>query len=146
MRCAYNLGIQENKNIINEITQNANALRNEVNSCWRQLEEEGKEEVKHDYQLAYDNYIKMDKKIKMFLQVFIQNYNHCENNPCTRKRINDVGLALIQSIFCKTDRLKDELYFNFKGSAYFFLSEAKRVMEEAVADNTKKRLIHITFH
>ena len=32
MRCAYNLGIQENKNIINEITQNANALRNEVNS------------------------------------------------------------------------------------------------------------------
>ena len=146
MRCAYNLGIQENKNIINEITQNANALRNEVNSCWRQLEEEGKEEVKHDYQLAYDNYIKMDKKIKMFLQVFIQNYNHCENNPCTRKRINDVGLALIRSIFCKTDRLKDELYFNFKGSAYFFLSEAKRVMEEVVADNIKKRLIHITFH
>ena len=45
MRCAYNLGIQENKNIINEITQNANALRNEVNSYWRQLEEEGKEEI-----------------------------------------------------------------------------------------------------
>ena len=52
MRCAYNLAIQETKNIINEITQNANALRNEVNSYWRQLEEEGKEEVKHDYQLA----------------------------------------------------------------------------------------------
>ena len=60
MRCAYNLGIQENKNIINEITQSANALRNEVSSFWRQLEEEGKEEVKHDYQLAYDNYVKMD--------------------------------------------------------------------------------------
>ena len=65
MRCAYNLGIQENKKIINEITQNANTLRNEVNSCWRQLEEEGKEEVKHDYQLAYDNYVKMDNLIQM---------------------------------------------------------------------------------
>ena len=64
------------------------ALRNEVNSYWRQLEEEGKEEVKEDYQLAYDNYVKMDnliKKIEMYLQVFIQNYNHCENNPCTCK-------------------------------------------------------------
>ena len=56
MRCAYNLAIQETKNIINEITQSSNALRNEVNSYWRQLEEEGKEEKKHDYQLAYDNY------------------------------------------------------------------------------------------
>ena len=86
------------------------------------------------------------KKIEMFLPVFIQNYNHCENNPCTCKRINDVGLALIRSIYCKTDRLKDELYFNFKGSAYSFLSEAKRVMEEVEVDNVKKRLRHITFH
>ena len=59
MRCAYNLAIQENKNIIHKITQNANVLRNEVNSYWRQLEEEGKEELKHDYRLAYENYIKM---------------------------------------------------------------------------------------
>ena len=58
MKCVYNLGIQENKKIINEVTQSANPLRNEVNSYWRQLEEEGKEEVKHDYQLAYDNYVK----------------------------------------------------------------------------------------
>ena len=146
----YQEAIQENKKIINEITQNANALRNEVNSYWRQLEEEGKEEVKHDYQLAYDNYVKMDnliKKIEMFLQVFIQNYNHCENNPCTCKRINDLGLALICSIYCKTDRLiKDELYSNFKGLAYSFLSEAKRVMEEVEADNIKERLRHVTFH
>ena len=149
MRCAYQEAIQGNKNIINEITQNANALRNEVNSYWRQLEEEGKEEVKHDYQLAYDNYLKMVnliKNIEVFLQVFIQNYHHCEKNPCTCKRINDVGLALIRSIFCKTDHLKDELYFKFKGSAYSFLSEAKRVMEEVEADNIKKLLRHITFH
>ena len=133
MKFGYQGAIQENKNIINEVVQSANALRNEVNTYWRQLEEEGKEEVKHDYQLAYDNYVKMDnliKKIEMFLQVFIQNYNHCENNPCTCKGINDLGLALILSIYCKTDRLKEELYFNFKGSAYSFLSEAKRVMEE----------------
>ena len=71
----------------------------------------------------------------MFLRVFIQNYNHCENNPCTCKRINDVGLALIRSIYCKTDRLKEELYFKFKGSAYSLLSEAKRVMEEVEVDN-----------
>ena len=58
MRCAYQGAIQENKNIINEITQSTNALRNEVNSYWRQLEEEGKEEVKHDYQLAYDIYVR----------------------------------------------------------------------------------------
>ena len=45
MKCAYHGAIQENKKIINEITQRANALRNEVNSYWRQLEEEGKEEV-----------------------------------------------------------------------------------------------------
>ena len=64
MRCAYQEAIQENKKIINEITQNANALRNEVNSYWRQLEEVGKEEVKHDHQLAYDNYVKMDNLIK----------------------------------------------------------------------------------
>ena len=147
MKCGYQGAIQENKNIISEVTQSANSLRNEVNSYWRQLEEEGKEEVKHDYQLAYDNYLKMDnliKKIEMFLQVFIQSYNHCENNPC--KRINDVGLALIRSIFCKTDHLKDELYFNFKNSAYSFLSEAKRVMEEVEADNIKERLRHVTFH
>ena len=133
MKCGYQGAIQENKNILNEVIQNANALRNEVNSCWRQLEEEGKEEVKHDYQLASDNYVKMDnfiKNIEMSLQVFIQNYNHCENNPCTCKRINDVGIALIRSIYCKTYHLKEELYFNFKGSAYSFLSEAKRVMEE----------------
>ena len=103
MKCGYQEAIQENKKIIS-----VNALRNEINSYWRQLEEEGKEEVKHDYQLAYDNYLEMDnliKKIEMFLRVFIQNYNHCENNPCTCKRINDVGLALIRSIYCKTDRL-----------------------------------------
>ena len=132
MKCWYQEAIQEYKKIINEVTQSANALRNGVNSYWRQLEEEGKE-VKEDYQLAYDNYVKMDnliKKIEMYLQVFIQNYNHCGNNPCTCKIINDVGLALIRSIYCKTDRLKDELYFNFKGSAYSFLSEAKRIMEE----------------
>ena len=149
MRCAYNLAIQENKNIINEVTQGANYLRNEVNSYWRELEKEGKEEVKHYYQLAYENYVKMDnliKKIETFLQVFIQNYNHCENNPCTCKRINDLGLALIRLIFCKTDRLKDELYFNFKTSAYSFLSEAKRVMEEVEVDNIKERLRYITFY
>ena len=49
MKCGYQGGIQENKNILNEVIQNANALRNEVNSYWRQLEEEGKEEVKYDY-------------------------------------------------------------------------------------------------
>ena len=149
MKCAYNIGIQENNKIINELTQNANALRNEVNSYWRQLEEEGKEEVKHDYQLAYDNYVKMDnliKKIEMFLQVFIQKYNHCENNPCTCKRINDVGLALIRAIYCKTYNLKEELYFNFKGSAYSFLSEAKRVMVEVEVDNIKECLRRVTFH
>ena len=47
MKCAYNLCIQENKKTINEVTQSANALRNKVNSYWRQLEE-GKEEVKED--------------------------------------------------------------------------------------------------
>ena len=66
----------------------------------------------------------------MSLQVFIQNYNHCENNPCTCKRISDAGIALIRSIYCKTYHLKEELYFNFKNSEYFFLSEAIRVMEE----------------
>ena len=148
MKCGYQEAIQEKK-IINEVTHSANALRNEVNSDWRQLEEEGKEEVKEDYQLAYDNYVRMDnsiKKIEMFLQVFIQNYNHCENNPCTCKRINDVGLALIRSIYCKTDRLKEKLYFKFKGSAYSFLLEAKRVMEEVEVDNIKEWLRHITFH
>ena len=30
MKCAYHRAIQENKEIINEITQSANALRNEV--------------------------------------------------------------------------------------------------------------------
>ena len=149
MKCVYQGGIQENRKIINEVTQNANALRNEVNSYWRQLEEEGKEEVKHDYQLAYDNYVKMDnliKNIEMFLQVFIQNYNYCENSPCTCKRINDVGLALIRSIYCKTYHLKEELYFKFKGSAYSFLSEAKRVMEEVEADIIKEYLRNVTFH
>ena len=57
MKCGYQISIQEYKKIINEVTQSANALRNEVNSYWRQLEEEGKEEVKEDYQLAYDNYL-----------------------------------------------------------------------------------------
>ena len=149
MKCGYQEAIQENKKIINEVTQSANALRNEINSYLRQLQEEGKEEVKDDYQLAYDNYVKMDnliKKKEMFLQVFIQNQNHCENNPCTCKRINDVRLALIRSIYCKTDRLKKELYFNCKGSAYSFLSEAKRVMEEVEVDNIKEWLRHITFN
>ena len=63
MKCRYQETIQENKKIINEVTQSANALRNEVNSYWRQLEEEGKEQVKEDYQLAYDNYVKMDNVI-----------------------------------------------------------------------------------
>ena len=119
---------KKTKKIVDELSQSAKVLRNEVNSYWRQLEEEGKEEVKADYHLAYDNYVKMDnliKKIEMFLQVFRAKYNHCENNPCTCKRINDVGLALIQSIYCKTYRLKDELYSNFKGSSYAFLSEGK---------------------
>ena len=146
MKCGYQGAIQENKNIINEVTQSTNSLRKEVDSYWRLFRSE---ELKEDYQLAYDNCLKMDnliKKIEMFLQVFIQNYNQCENNPCTCKRINDVALALIRSIFCKTDHLKDELYFNFKNPAYFFLSEAKRVMEEVEADNIKKCLRHVTFH
>ena len=42
MKCGYQEAIQENKKIINEVTQSANALRNKVNSYWRQLEEEGK--------------------------------------------------------------------------------------------------------
>ena len=147
--CGYQGAIQENKKIINEVTQSAKALRNEVNSYWRQLEEEGKEEVKKDYKLAYDKYVKMEnliKKIEMFLQVFIQNYNHCENNPCTCKKMSDVGLTLIRSIYCKTYRLKDELYFNFKSSLYAFLSEAKRVMEDVEAYNIKECLRHVTFH
>ena len=74
MKCAYNLGIQENKKIMNEVTQSANALRNEVNSYWRQLEEEGKEEVKEDYQAAYDNYVKMDNLIKKIRNVFTSIY------------------------------------------------------------------------
>ena len=65
MKCAYQGGIQENKNILNEVIQNANALRNEVNSYWTQLEEEGKEEVKHDYQLASDNYKKWIYKLSI---------------------------------------------------------------------------------
>ena len=75
MKCGYNLAIQENKKIIDEITQSANVLRNEVNRSWRQLQDEGKEEVKEGYQFAYNNYVKMDnsiKKIEMFLQVFIE--------------------------------------------------------------------------
>ena len=64
MKCGYQGAIQENKKIIDEVTQSSNALRNEVNSYWSQLKEEGKEEVKHDYQLAYDNYVKMDDLIK----------------------------------------------------------------------------------
>ena len=81
----------------------------------------------------------------MFLQVFIENYNHCENNPCTCKRINDVGLGLIQSIYCKTDRLKDKLYFNFKGSAYSFLSEAKREIRDTEDDTMKKYYQRLRF-
>ena len=141
MKYGYQGAIQENKNIVDEVSQSANALRNEVNNYWRQLEEECKEKVKEDYQLADNNYVKMYnliKKIEIFSQVFIQNYNHCENNPCTCKRINDVGLALIKSIYCKTYHLKDKLYFNFKGSSYAFLSEAKRVMEDVEVDNIKK--------
>ena len=57
MKCGSQGVIQENENILNEVIQNSNALRNEVNSYWAQLEEEGKEEVKHDYQLASDNYV-----------------------------------------------------------------------------------------
>ena len=69
MKCGYQEAIQGNKKIINEVTQGVNALRNEVNSYWRQLEEEGKEEVKEDYRLAYDNYLEMDNlitKIELF--------------------------------------------------------------------------------
>ena len=72
------------------------------------------------------------KDIERSLRVFIQNYNHCENNPCICETINDVGLALIQSIFCKTDHLKYELYFSFQRSVYSFLTEAFRVIEEAI--------------
>ena len=50
------------------------------------------------------------KTIEMSLQVFIQNYNHCENNPCTCKRISDAGIALIRSIYCRTYHLKEKLY------------------------------------
>ena len=57
MKCAYQGAIQENKNILNEVIQNANGLRNKVNSYWRQLEEESKEELKHDCHLAYYNYL-----------------------------------------------------------------------------------------
>ena len=64
MKCAYNLAIQQNKKNIDEITQRAKALRKEVNSYWSQLEEEGKKEVKLDYQLVYDNNAKMDYLIK----------------------------------------------------------------------------------
>ena len=46
MKCGYQGAIQEDKKIVDEVTQSANALRNEVNGYWRQLEEEGKEEVK----------------------------------------------------------------------------------------------------
>ena len=70
MKCGYNLAIQENKRIVDEVSQSAKVLGNEVNSYWRQLEEESKEEVKEDYQLSYNNYVKMDnliKKIEMFL-------------------------------------------------------------------------------
>ena len=70
------------------------------------------------------------ENMEMFLQIFKQSYNHCENNPCTCKRINEVGLTLIRSIYCKTYHLKEELFLKFRGSAYSFLSEAKRVMEE----------------
>ena len=128
MKCGYQGAIPETKNIFNEITQSANALRNEVNSYWRQLEEEGKEEVKHDFQLVYDNYVKMEnltKKIEMFLQIFIQNYNHCENNLCTCKRINDVGLALIRSIFYKTDVLEMNYILTLKPQHIPFCQKLK---------------------
>ena len=70
MKCAYQGGIQENKNILNEVIQNANPLRNEVNSYWAQLEEEGKEEVKHDYQLASDNYKKYVMDLQTIRNIF----------------------------------------------------------------------------
>ena len=72
MKCGYQGAIQEKKNILNEVIQNENALRNEVNSYWRQLEEEGKEEIKHDYQLASDNY----KKYVMDLQTIHNIFNN----------------------------------------------------------------------
>ena len=65
------------------------------------------------------------KKIEMFLQVFLEKYNHCKNNPCTCKRINDVGLALIRSIYCKTDRLEDELYLTLKAQHIPFCQKLK---------------------
>ena len=70
MKCGYQGGIQENKNILNEVIQNANALRNEVNSYWRQLEEEGKGEVKHDYQLASYNYEKYVMDLQTIHNIF----------------------------------------------------------------------------
>ena len=143
MKGTYQIGIQENKDILNEVIQGANALRNEVNSYWAQLEEEGKEELE-DYQLASDSYVKMDnliKNIEMSLQVFIRDYNHCENNPCTCKRISDVGIALIRSIYLKTYDLKEELYFKYKNSAYSFLQETNRVMEEAELERRKREPI-----
>ena len=77
----------------------------------------------------------------MSLQVLIRDYNHCGNNPCTCKRMNDAGIALIRTTGCKTYHLKEELYFLFKNSAYSFLSEAKRVMEEVTWEYYKQEHI-----
>ena len=65
------------------------------------------------------------KKTEMFLQVFIQNYNHCENSPCKYKRINDVGITLIRSVYSKTYHLKEELYLILKALHIPFCQKLK---------------------
>ena len=74
-------------------------------------------------------YLKKITSAEESLKTFIENYNHCENDPCTCKRINDVGLDLIRLVFIKTYHLKDEFVLRFKLSAFVFLDEAIKVME-----------------
>ena len=80
MKCAYQEAIQKNKNKIQVITQEVNALRNDVNSQWRLLDEEQKEKVKDDYRATHYGYVQLSNKItsaKDSLKTFIENYNHC---------------------------------------------------------------------
>ena len=134
MKCAYQEAMQENKNVIQVVTQEVNVLRNDINSHWRLLDEEQKEKVKDDYRAFYHGYVKICNEItsaEESLKTFIENYNHCGTDPCTCKRLSDEGLELIRLVFIKTDFLKDDFLLNFKLSTFLFLDEAKRVMEEA---------------
>ena len=134
MKCAYQEAIQENKNEIQVITQEVNALRNDVNSHWRLLDEEQKEKVKDDYIATDRGYVQISNKItsaKESLKTFIENYNHYEKDSCTCKKLNDEGLELIRLVYIKTDFLKDDFLLNFKLPAFLFLDKAERVMEEA---------------